>query len=200
MAGWNPVLTELMAITQEMSRLKSEIYSEQGGLAEKLTELTKQAGALDGAVGNGSSGSSAGSYASGGGGSGGGGGNSGLRRPNPNPNPNPNLGLRARGRDGAVDRPERAVVPPRRDEDRSRTAGRRVEFAPGTPDPMPMRQRYRREEARQGWTPYMIGVCVVCVGPLRPILMELLSYLYTALINYVNGQSDEDDEPAWYDQ
>jgi len=34
---------QLLTITQEMNKLKSELYSEQGGLAEKLNSLTERA-------------------------------------------------------------------------------------------------------------------------------------------------------------
>ena len=59
-----------------------------------------------------------------------------------------------------------------------------------------MRQRYgRAEPPRPGWTPYLIGFCVVCIGPMRPLIWEMLS----GLMALIRGEQTEQ-EPAWYDQ
>ena len=76
--------------------------------------------------------------------------------------------------------------------DKPPSPGRRVNFAPGTPDPTPMRQRYGRPDPRPGWTPYIIGFCVVCLGPMRPLIFDILRYLYAS----IRGEPAEEEEPG----
>ena len=79
--------------------------------------------------------------------------------------------------------------------------GRRVEFAPGTTDPMPMRERYRQGGARQQkWMPYIVGFVVLCIGPMRPLLWQLLKSLASELPQLWHGRTGEEEELAWYDQ
>ena len=165
LAGATAALQEqLLAITQEMSKLKSEIYSEQGGLAEKLGVLAQQAHALEPKGGPASSSAD---------------GARGLAR-----RPAGNIRERARH-----------VEPPAS----SQIGARRVEFAPGTLDPLPMRERGRVRAPPQtpGWTTYIIGFCFLCIGPLRPLLWDLFSTL-RPMVSQAWGASEE--EVPWYDQ
>ena len=56
-----------------------------------------------------------------------------------------------------------------------------------------------------GWTPYLIGLTLVTIGPLRPLLWELLKLIWAALRPMIFGDADEDGGPAddglaWWDQ
>lgn len=178
LAGATQLLQEqLMSITQEMNRLKSEIYSEQGSLNDRLGELTAAAAGLDpgagaeqrggGTLGSCSNASSSGAQQ--------------LRSRPP---------------------PARKASSEPRPTPRARETDRRVEFAPGTRDPVPMRDRYMgrapMQPPPQPWAPYIVGFVLLCIGPLRPIVWELLSTLWSWLSQQLWGGAVEE-ELAWYD-
>ena len=92
-------------------------------------------------------------------------------------------------------------------------AGRRVEFSSDTGNPtreMPHhragRQQMGRRQAEQSWTPYIVGFCMLCLGPMRPLLLELISTIYGEVGKLVwpllggSGSFGEEEEVAWYDQ
>ena len=56
-------------------------------------------------------------------------------------------------------------------------------------------QAQRRQELT--WTPYIIGFTLVCLGPLRPLLKELVSFAWSRL---VSASQEVEQEVAWYDQ
>lgn len=103
--------------------------------------------------------------------------------------------------------------------------GRRVEFTPDTHDPIPMRQRGGLTRSRQpppeaGWTPYIIGFFILCFGPLRPLVLELVTTVPSLLRGSSEDQGEDvtftftgedgswsprnwfqaQEEPAWYEQ
>ena len=86
---------------------------------------------------------------------------------------------------------------------------RRVEFTPDTHDPIPMRQRGGITRSRQppqqaGWTPYIVGFCLLCIGPLRPLVWELITTVPKLLGDVSIGDPlawfQAQEEPAWYEQ
>ena len=204
---------QLLSITEEMNRLKSEIYSEQGSLAARLGELTERAADLEPAAaasreakaseartgGLGSRGvaggcsnsarsvSGGGDGRAGAGGGGGGGGGSACG----------NRGLRARP-PACRDPTKQVSGTP------SQRGSRRVEFAPGTQDPLPMRDRMRQPPMRAqqpGWAPYVVGFIVLCLGPMRPLMWEVLTLLWGQVSQLIGGERLDDGEPAaWYDE
>ena len=57
----------------------------------------------------------------------------------------------------------------------------------------------------QGWTPYIVGLTLVTIGPLRPLVWELLKLLWASLKPMLFADADEDDGLAedglaWWDQ
>ena len=159
-----------------MQTLKSEMCSEQSGLTAQLSDIAQRAQQLDM---DGTEGSRAGSGAS---------------RAGP-----------SRGGAGAAIRERPAARAP---QGKATTPGRRVEFTPDTTDPIPMRQRggltrSRPAPSEPSWTPYLIGFCLLCIGPLRPLLYELVkavpALLGDALGGAWGGGSREQDLP-WYEQ
>lgn len=167
---------QLAAITQEMNALKGELYSEQGGLASKLAELSQRAGDLD-------AGSASASTAA-----------------------NPPNDFSAKPSPAASERREPSGLKP---SIRNRPAGtRQVEWEPGTRDPLPRRPMGRAMPPRRqppqqaaSWTPYIVGFTVLCIGPMRPLVWELVSQLY-ALVSEALPWSNAMSEPEvpWYDQ
>ena len=161
LAGMTSALQEqLQTIVAEMNNLKSELYSEQGGLAAKLEELTEKATALDG-------GSS------------------------PPQRQQPQLTQRPRPRQAASssaaassssDHTMRAPAPG----DAARLQQRRsVEFAPGTKEGPPARgpsnRRMAPRGAQPGWTPYLVGFILLCLGPMRPCVLHGTLVFFLAL-------------------
>jgi hypothetical protein len=191
---------QLLAITQEMQKLKSDLYSEQGGLAAKLTELTEQAGMLhgDGAAsspaqidehtGLGSSGCGRPGACS-----------SGSMEGSSSHDAAPAI----RARPAAKAKPPSDACSGNGRARPTRESGRRVEFAPGTQDPLPMRERYGYGQAplrqpQQGWTPYVVGFCLLCLGPLRPLVWELVTTILATVPMFWQKAAVEQDLP-WYD-
>ena len=81
-----------------------------------------------------------------------------------------------------------------------------VEWAPGTKDGPPrmgpstrrMSPRGARGQPEPGWTPYIIGFCVLCIGPLRPLMWDVLKLLWHAIMPA--AVTEEEEVIAWYDQ
>jgi len=204
---------QLLQITQEMQSLKSEMYSEQNGMMSQLTQISERAKELDingGGVGGGGHGV--------GGGYGDGGGDIG------NSSSMSSVSSRDRiRRDGSHagrgsffrERPLSLRRPMEHEErrssegrPRSSRGGRRVEFTPDTHDPIPMRSRgvaRSRPAAQPGWTPYMVGFVLLSIGPLRPLLYELVATL-PKLLGEISatvmggGWFQREEELAWYEQ
>ena len=194
LAGATTMLQEqLKMISEEMNKLKSELYSEQGGLAEKLTEITRQASTLEGnAPSRGACGGARGNgYDSG---STSGGDSGGLRsRPRPAISQPRDEGERFDAADGRPTDPKR-----------------RVEFTSDTGNPtreIPHhragRMMQQRRQAEASWTPYIVGFCMLCLGPMRPLLLDVLSLLWSSVVGFVPFIGErvgaEEDVP-WYDQ
>jgi hypothetical protein len=165
---------QLQAITSEMNRLKRDINSEQGGLAARL-------GALSERVTTEASDSSK------------------------NPASSVEKLAPDRRRSGAAlsceQRPRSTGTGTGTG---AGTGGKRIEWAPGTAstDGMSRRDQQRQmraagqeARARLGWTPYLVGVGLVCLGPLRPLVWELLKQLWE-----MATRKRIEEEPAWYDQ
>lgn len=170
---------QLKSITEEMNRLKGEIYDEQGGIAEKLGRLTEELAHEQ----------------------------SEQRRPpplsqqqQPWPHRSPPAGMAG---DGGQDGGCGSVLHQRRPGARNEGAlggSRRVDFAAGTNTTSRMSRRDRLMETRRqelSWTPYLIGFTLVCIGPLRPLLIELAGFVWQRAVG--SPREAEDDVP-WYDQ
>jgi hypothetical protein len=79
-----------------------------------------------------------------------------------------------------------------------------------------MRQRGGLTRSRQpppeaGWTPYIIGFFILCFGPLRPLVLELVTTVPSLLRGSSEDQGEDgswspwnwfqaQEEPAWYEQ
>lgn len=176
---------QLLTITQEMNKLKTELYSEQGGLAEKLNDLTARAAQVEESRGGGGGGARSAPP--------------GRDCGGPSASTCYNRGAgEARGAPSSM-RGGRGGG------GEERQAGRQVDWAPGTRDRTRENRRGMMPQRRQdnSWTPYIIGLTLITIGPLRPLLLELLSFLYRELYPLVlgiPGGGDDDGEPAWYDQ
>ena len=185
LAGATSALHEqLAAITREMQSLKAEIHSEQSGLTAQINELARGVGSLD-------------------------------RDDHANPS-RASVQLRT-DRSHVTDsdslKVREQLRPARRLRDESdrhekptpRSASeRRVEFSPSTRDPMPMHQRAalrdRRPQQQPGWMPYIVGFCIVCMGPLRPLLYDAITTLPGLLWQVWSSSLQQEEELPWYDQ
>lgn len=86
---------------------------------------------------------------------------------------------------------------------------RRVEWAPGTKEGPPARGPSTRRiprtgnnyappaQAPQPWTPYVVGFCLLCIGPLRPLVWELVGSLWAAIMP--EAVQPQPEEVPWYD-
>ncbi|KAL1508569.1 hypothetical protein AB1Y20_004668 [Prymnesium parvum] len=151
---------QLQAIMNEMHRLKSDLYSSDGGLggiAAEIDRLKQETSGLAAA-------------------------------------PPPSASRRC----GGAPRLAATHCPPPRAE-----AARRVSFdrdamvrsANGRPADDPRGRRVRRRAAEPAsavhpWTPYVVGLLVVCLGPMRPVLWKWAREAVEGLF---------ESEPAWYD-
>lgn len=170
---------QLKSITEEMNRLKGEIYDEQGGIAEKLGRLTDELAHEE----------------------------SEQRRPplpsqqqQPWPHRSPLASMA--GDDGQGGGRGR-VLHQRRPDARNKGAlggGRRVDVAAGTNTTTRMSRHDRLMETRRqelSWTPYFIGFTLVCIGPLRPLLFELAGFVWQRV---VGSPREAVEDVPWYDQ
>ncbi len=191
----------LNGIKDEMNRLKAELYSEDGGLgglSAQLDELRAQAGSLvgdepsspGGAVAGGTSASGCGGVgAAGGSACSSSGRKSAIRQElrerraaqagSARPDTAPSAASSAAGASAGGAPTSGSAC--RGSRSGSRT-GRRVEFEPGTPDPAPqaqLRRRWRggarRPPPQAGWSPYIVCFVLICLGPLRPLLLQIAS-------------------------
>mmetsp|Transcript_35538 Transcript_35538/g.93279 ORF Transcript_35538/g.93279 Transcript_35538/m.93279 type:complete len:212 (-) Transcript_35538:301-936(-) len=183
LAGATAALQEqLAAITREMQTLKSEMYSEQHGLTAQLSEIAQRAQDLQGGGDHVTSSVAA-----------------------PTLRGRPGRPLEGDGKPSG----SRTVMANELDARPSSGAQRRrVEFTPDTHDPVPMRQRGGLARVRPvaqsqpGWTPYIIGFGLMCIGPLRPLVYELfksLPSLLSGLASWLMSGGGEE-ELAWYEQ
>ena len=65
-----------------------------------------------------------------------------------------------------------------------------------------MRDRVRRPPLRAqqpSWTPYFVGFIVLCLGPMRPLMWEVLTLLW-GQVSPLWGGGASVDETAWYDE
>lgn len=65
---------------------------------------------------------------------------------------------------------------------------------------MPGRPLPPRQEPPTSWTPYVVGFVLLCMGPLRPLVWELLSAVYEQLQVLLLGGPIDPEEVPWYDQ
>ena len=195
------IATQLKSITDEMNRMKAELYSSDGGLGSITAELEKikqSAGGIKGLEG--------------------------LANTAPSGSDASTLdGARARG-DAAVGHAgccsRGALVAGSRGQTTFRAAS---QHAPGKEqmgrqdekkglgrEPQRggiqgrdyVREGQGREGRRQAvvaqqptnWVPYVVGGVMLCLGPLRPLLWGLLKDLLKGVL-----PAGEPDEPAWYD-
>lgn len=176
------VAGQLQSIMQEMNRLKTELYSSDGGLgdiANEIQKLKQQTGISTAGVpacgreGSCSSGLSCG----------------GRRSDKSSRTRSDNLSDRHASEVGPREQPKFARRVSFDKEAMSRTGnGRRPDDPRGRNMP---RRSSGAETLGSSWMPYVIAFVLMCVGPMRPILWNLISDLLGGLY--------QDREPAWYD-
>lgn len=169
------IATQLKSITDEMNRLKSELYSSDGGLGSITQELEKikQQAAV------GMKGPDMGPGAGGGG-----------CRPRPSTRPaERGSTCCSSGRESLHGQAESSAYGDHNPWlDRDRVSGHGEGSPRRRPRPPPQPQP-------TSWVPYIVGALILFLGPLRPLLWGLLKDLASDLL-----PAGVQNEPAWYDQ